>query len=158
LALRLTTAATTPTYTLNIMGEFEIDGVAAFTELADDLESMADEVQDAIDGAVQKTALQVERSAKQRAPVDTGNLRASIQTVPDGLAQRLVGTNVEYAPHVEFGTQPHAITPTDAEGSDGVDHPGTPAQPFLRPAIREHESDLVENIHAAIDDLSNSEF
>jgi HK97 gp10 family phage protein len=152
------------------MGEFEIDGAAAFTELADDLESMADEVQEAIDGAVEKTALQVERSAKQKAPVDTGNLRASIQTVPDGLAQRLVGTNVEYAPDVEFGTQPHVITPTDAEalrfeGSDGdivyaksVDHPGTPAQPFLRPALREHESDLVENIRAAIDDLSNSEF
>jgi len=152
------------------MGEFEIDGAAAFTELADDLESMADEVQEAIDGAVEKTALQVERSAKQKAPVDTGNLRASIQTVPDGLAQRLVGTNVEYAPDVEFGTQPHVITPTDAEvlrfeGSDGdivyaqsVDHLGTPAQPFLRPAIREHESDLVENIRAAIDDLSNSEF
>lgn len=152
------------------MSEFEIDGAAAFTELADDLESMADEVQEAIDGAVEKTALQVERSAKQKAPVDTGNLRASIQTVPDGLAQRLVGTNVEYAPDVEFGTQPHVIEADDAEalrfeGSDGdivytksVNHPGTPAQPFLRPAIREHESDLVANISEAIDDLSNSEF
>jgi HK97 gp10 family phage protein len=152
------------------MAEFEIDGAAAFTELADDLESMADGVQDALDRAVQKTALQVERSAKQKAPVDTGTLRASIQIAPDGVAAYLVGTSVEYAPDVEFGTQPHVITPTDAEalrfeGSGGdivyaqsVDHPGTPAQPFLRPAIREHESDLVENIRAAIDDLSNSEF
>lgn len=51
-------------------------------------------------------ALVFERGAKQRAPVDTGKLRASITSEPDegeaGLAH--VFTNTDYAPHQEFGT------------------------------------------------------
>lgn len=152
------------------MSDFEISGGDAFQELADDLESMADEVQEALDSAVQKTAFQVERSAKQNAPVDTGTLRASLRTTPTGPAEYAVGTNVEYAPDVEFGTQPHVITPDGAEalrfeGAGGdivfaqrVEHPGTPAQPFLRPALNEHESDLEANIAAAIRDLADREF
>jgi|SRR5690606_5872219 len=55
--------------------------------------------------AVNQTGLAVTRKAKQRAPVDTGRLRASIQIqiYPNGLTAD-VGTNVEYAPYVEFGT------------------------------------------------------
>lgn len=58
-----------------------------------------------IKGAVNETALAVTRKAKQRAPVDTGRLRASIQmqTYSNGLTAD-VGTNVEYAPYVELGT------------------------------------------------------
>lgn len=55
--------------------------------------------------AVNQTGLAVTRKAKQRAPVDTGRLRSSIQmqTYPNGLTAD-VSTNVEYAPYVEFGT------------------------------------------------------
>lgn len=76
------------------------------------------------DGPVAKEllrlALRVERSAKRLCPVDTGRLRASIthQIAKDGqgLFAR-VGSNVEYAPFVEFGTSRMA------------------AQPFLRPSL-----------------------
>jgi len=152
------------------MSEFDIGGGDAFREFADDLESMADDVADALDDAVEKTALQVERSAKQNAPVDTGNLRASLRSARAGPANYLVGTNVEYAPDVEFGTQPHVITPDDAEalrfeGADGdivfaqrVEHPGTPAADTAAPAVSEHESDLSRNIRAAIADLADRQF
>lgn len=65
---------------------------------------------------VQKAALKVEAEAKKLCPVDTGRLRASITTQRLGPLTYGVGTGVEYAPYVEFGTRKMA------------------AQPFLRPA------------------------
>jgi len=62
----------------------------------------------------------VANKAKTLCPVDTGRLRSSI-SVEDGEDGRgyfvKVGTNVEYAPYVEFGTYQ------------------MPAQPYLRPAL-----------------------
>lgn len=60
----------------------------------------------------------------------------------------VVGTPVEYAPPLEFGSVPHEITPTDAEAlrfeidgeivfSQSVDHPGNDPIPFFRPAVNE---------------------
>lgn len=51
--------------------------------------------------------LLVEAEAKRRCPVDTGRLRSSITTemfVEDGAPVARVGTNVEYAAFIEFGT------------------------------------------------------
>jgi len=94
---------------------------------------------------------QIEREAKKNAPVDTGRLRASITTdvtMNQGLPMVKVGTNVEYAPYIEFGTQPHVITPDSKEALQWTDpetgepvfakkvkHPGTEEQPFLLPAV-----------------------
>jgi HK97 gp10 family phage protein len=67
-----------------------------------------------------RRTIRVETAAKRGAPVDTGRLRSSIthELGRDGgdLVGR-VGTNVEYAPHVELGTSRMR------------------AQPFLRPAL-----------------------
>lgn len=100
--------------------------------------------------ALLRKGLKIEAEAKRLAPVDTGRLRSSITTELDetgsGIKVR-VGTNVEYAPYIEFGTEPYTIKPDDAEalkwtGEDGepvfaskVEHPGIPAQPFLFPAV-----------------------
>lgn len=57
----------------------------------------------------------------------------------------ITGATADYAVHVEFGTDPHTIQADDAEVLhfvvDGeevfvqeVDHPGTQAQPYMRPA------------------------
>lgn len=67
-----------------------------------------------------RLAIAVTNNAKQLAPVDTGRLRASIAWVRGEDARgpyAEIGTNVEYAPHVEYGTQHMA------------------AQPFMRPAL-----------------------
>lgn len=69
-------------------------------------------------------ALRVEAIAKRLCPVDTGRLRASITSEvgkdSDGL-YAVVGSDVEYAGYVEFGTSRNA------------------AQPYLRPALAEVE-------------------
>ena len=68
-----------------------------------------------------KRALRVEALAKRLAPVDTGRLRTSISHDLAHDSQGLyaiVGTNVHYAIHQEFGTR--------------YQH----GQPFLRPALR----------------------
>lgn len=64
-----------------------------------------------VDKVVRKTAFEIESVAKSRAPVDTGNLKASISTMVDGPAHAVVGTNVEYAPFVEYGTRHMAAQP-----------------------------------------------
>lgn len=132
-------------------------------EFADDLEDIANELDDAVDRGVRETALDVERTAKRRAPVETGDLRGDIQAIRIGTKKFSVGTIKEYGPDVEYGTKPHPITPDTADAlhfyweKEGVyvttqlvNHPGTEPQPFLRPAINIHRSDLVENIREEI--------
>ena len=59
--------------------------------------------QPAFDEALRKSCLLVERTAKEKAPVETGTLRRSIHTeLHDKYGE--VGTNLHYAPYVEFGT------------------------------------------------------
>jgi phage gpG-like protein len=98
-------------------------------------------------------AIRVESRAKLLASgrpgprVNTGRLRASIThrilSSPQG-AFAEVGTNVEYARFVEFGTQPHTIRPRSKQalywkGAEhpyrSVRHPGNRPYPFLRPAL-----------------------
>jgi hypothetical protein len=50
-----------------------------------------------------KSCLLVENSAKEKVPVDTGALRRSI-TSEVKEKEGVVGTNLLYAPYVEFGT------------------------------------------------------
>lgn len=74
----------------------------------------------------------VETYAKLAAPVDTGTLRNSImldEVTPD---HAILGPHVDYAEHVEFGTSRMA------------------AQPYLRPAVDEHEREIVGAIEAAV--------
>lgn len=67
-----------------------------------------------------RRTIRVESAAIRGCPVDTGRLRSSVthQVQQDGKGLvGIVGTDVDYAPHVEFGTVNMA------------------AQPFLRPAL-----------------------
>ena len=58
--------------------------------------------------AMRNATLLVQRDARKNAPVDTGRLRASIvpEVRPHGRdVQGIIGSNVKYAPHQEFGTR-----------------------------------------------------
>lgn len=67
---------------------------------------------------VRLACLDLEREIKQRAPVDTGHLRASYTTQvtrsSDDVVHGLVGTNVEYAAYQEFLYTPHVRPAIDA--------------------------------------------
>lgn len=91
-----------------------------------------------------KVTRQVERSAVRRVPVDTGELRESIWSWSEGLIGRvMVGTG--HWPATEYGSHPHTIRSTGPWSLHNretgeyfgrvVHHPGTPEQPFMRPAI-----------------------
>lgn len=84
----------------------------------------------AVQKALTQAALNVERGAKQRCPVDTGRLRASITHRAE--ADRAeVFTVVEYAPYVEHGTSRRA------------------ASPFLFPAAEEERPEYERRIREA---------
>lgn len=86
----------------------------------------------------------IEDSAKLLVAVDTGNLRGSITHKVDELEMSCrIGTNVEYAPYLEFGTGEFAENGQGRKGgwffsgADGKTHftSGNKPQPFLRPAL-----------------------
>jgi phage gpG-like protein len=60
--------------------------------------------------ALTKSGLVVEGRAKELAPVDTGKLRQSI-TTQVRTDSALVGSNLQYAPTMEFGRRPGATMP-----------------------------------------------
>ena len=77
--------------------------------------------------------------------VSTGLLRSSI-TVDRQFLKKIIGTNVEYAYGVEYGTSPHDIdspvlikTPDDAKGFWRYigRHRGSDPKPYMRPAFNE---------------------
>lgn len=81
------------------------------------------EFEAACERALTRIGLQGESFAKRKCPVDTGTLRNSItNTVETDEKAAYIGTNVEYAPYVEFGTKKMA------------------AQPFLEPAATGHSN------------------
>lgn len=87
------------------------------------LQAAVREVRLRTDGDLLRLALSIQNAARRYSPVDTGRLRSSIQASALKRDRRgsyvEVGTNVEYAPYVEFGTIRQA------------------PQPFLRPAFLE---------------------
>ena len=95
----------------------------------------------------------VERSAKQKAPKDKGELRRSITSRVDektGEIRGVIYTPLEYAPYVEFGTglfaEEHGRTdvPWSYQSDDGEWHTttGQKPQPFLRPALEENRTKI----------------
>ena len=94
----------------------------------------------------------VEKSAKQKAPKDTGALRRSISSkVEDN--QGIVFTPLEYAPYVEYGTGLFAESggrkdvPWNYQDDEGKWHStsGQKPQPFMRPALEENKQ-LIKQI------------
>lgn len=102
---------------------------------------------DEVRRAIVQTGVDVQNKARELCPVDTGRLRSSIVHRTEGGGRTtgvVVGTNVSYAADVEYGTAPHVILPKNkkalywpgaAHPVSRVNHPGTRAQPFMRPAL-----------------------
>jgi HK97 gp10 family phage protein len=110
--------------------------------LRDFMHEYPKEYQRIIGRAMQKAVKDVERWAKQNAPVDTGRLRSSIGgDVKSSFGEivGIVGTNVKYAPFVEEG---------------GGKPRGVGRIPFLRPAVEEHKEDIFTTFKKAVDNLA----
>ena len=105
---------------------------------------------------VNKAAGVVLSGAKANCPVDTGLLRESIHITPaearNSEISAKVGTSVEYAPYVEFGTGSRGSYPyeTKMKLSYKKDFKGQVAQPFLGKSLNENKNTVTAIIQSAL--------
>ena len=100
--------------------------------------------------ALSKACAVVERSARQKAPKGSGELRRSITSKVEGLTGTIY-TALMYAPYVEYGTGLFAEkggrqdVPWRYQDDKGEWHTtsGQHPQPFLRPALNENREQIL---------------
>lgn len=128
--------------------DIKFEGLDEILEKLDKISSNAN-----IEGALGTCCALVERSAKQKAPKDNGELRRSITSKVEG-NEGIVFTPLEYAPYVEYGTGLFAEAgdgrkdvPWNYQDDEGNWHStsGQKPQPFMRPALEENK-DLILQI------------
>jgi HK97 gp10 family phage protein len=110
---------------------------------------------------IERSAINIEREAKNLCPVDDQILRPSIAktvTATDSgrVLEAEVGTSVEYAPFVEFGTGSGVSVPAGQEefamqfkGKTGRKR-NYPARPFLFPAWERERPKFVNAMEAIL--------
>ena len=118
---------------------------------------------------LETSAQQVEKRAKEKVVSDRGRLRGSITRNIEPM-RAVVGSNLVYAPFVEFGTRPHwpplkALQPWARRhgfppGNRGaflvarkIAQKGTDPQPYLLPAFNESKGDIERNLQNMADEI-----
>lgn len=130
--------------------EIEVEGLEKILRDLTDITDLTD-----MEQAMGRVCAVVERSAKEKAPKDTGALRRSITskvTNKGGVIEGTVYTPLEYAPYVEFGTGLFAENgngrkdvPWNYQDDEGNWHStnGQHPQPFMRPALNENRTKIL---------------
>lgn len=144
------------------------NGVQGGKEAAEAFSRISEQATNAAEQALLRGALMIERDAKINVRVDTGRLRTSIthRLTGAGTASPMVdvGTNVEYAKWIEFGTGLYAVNgdgrktpwlfPTGKYNSEGQEiwawTAGSEANPFLFPAFNGNKAKIKEEVANAI--------
>jgi HK97 gp10 family phage protein len=110
-------------------------GIEGGKALADKFKSIGKQVYTQQEQAVMQAGMLVERDAKINVPVDTGRLRSSIATrLSESSSNNIsaeVGTNVQYAKSVEYGTSRMG------------------AQPYLYPALENNKQKILKMLAKA---------
>lgn len=128
------------------------EGVMHMAEISIHVEDHSVEILNALNeqigGALQSIGQEAEGYAKEKSRVDTGRLRNSISYKVNTNDEKAVyvGTNVEYAPYIEYGTGIYADngegrkTPWAYQDAKGVWHwtKGMKPTHFLRDSIADH--------------------
>ena len=131
--------------------------VTGLTELTQKLDSLLD-----INDGMKKCCALVERSAKEKVPVQTGELRRSITSKVENNGLEVTGTiytPLEYAPYIEYGTglfaekggRPRPWCYQDDKGEWHTTS-GQPPQPYMRPALNENRTTILEILGGSIND------
>lgn len=133
-------------------------------KLASAMRESAGQSQITTQNVLVNSATYIKADMESRAPVRTGRLRQSIKI--DVHQDRIViGPHTEYAAFVEFGTKPHVIRPKGKKALSffvggqritvkSVNHPGTRAKPFVRPAFE----DWVDTLGALVAEANVKRF
>lgn len=141
------------------MSNIRVEGL---NELMKKLQQTRSDSNTVVERGLLRAGNKIRNKAVLLCPVDTGELRNSIQVEKTAPLTVAVGTNKEYSPFVEFGTGtqgdpavPHTTKEywryQDENGEWHTSH-GQPAQPFLRPAIDEEEivSTVADEVKGAL--------
>ena len=123
--------------------------------LIDKIDGLLDEQK--VNAALGKACALVERSAKQKAPKGTSELRRSITSKVEDMVG-VVYTPLEYAPYVEYGTGLFAEeggrkdVPWCYQDDEGNWHStsGQHPQPYMRPALNENREEIKRIIKEGI--------
>ena len=109
---------------------FQIDA----TQFLKSLDQYDNHVANGLKDAIKECALAIQSDAKRNCPVDTGRLRMSITSDTSNINnfEASVGTNVEYATHVEYGTRRQS------------------PKPYLRPAYNKNVAKLQTKINKVL--------
>jgi len=147
--------------------EIDMQGLDA---LLKKLDRMGGDANMALLKGTQKSTQLVQGTAKLLCPVDTGNLRVSIERRTEVEAQGctgIVGTNSDHWAYVEFGTGPkgegtyeyrddlhYTMEPWVAhiEGVGFRTLEGYPARPFLYPALADNRDNIQEIYRQTVQD------
>lgn len=134
------------------MSDIRLEGLEEVLGALDDLADTSN-----LNAALGKACALVERSAKQKAPKDTGDLRRSITSKVEG-TEGVVYTPLEYAPYVEYGTGLFAESggrtdvPWNYQDDEGNWHStsGMKPHPYMRPALNENREEILRIIRDGI--------
>lgn len=134
-------------------------GQADLTKLIEMMQKAAGGAQLTTQQVLVDAATYIKGDMESRVPVRTGRLRQSIsiQILQDRI---VIGPHTEYAAYVEFGTKPHVIRAKNKKAlafySGGkrvivkeVHHPGTRAQPYVRPAYQDWVDEIASQVAEA---------
>lgn len=128
------------------------------SDVINKLDKVTENLSAGLHNALQEAGEIVRKDAVLNCPVQTGRLRGSITVNVEGNTAE-IGTNVEYAPYVEFGT--------GAKGDKSVAHTtrkswtyysggqffttsGHAPQPFLVPAYKNNRDKIKQLIRQAV--------
>lgn len=130
-----------------------MSSIEGIDKLLSKLNSLGVNGEKVLEKSIRKNINFVKGEAKTLCPVDTGELRNSINSKVEkdssGIAAT-VSTNLEYAAYQEFGTgqRGESSGPPKYDGSLSYrqDWKGIPAQPFIYPALKNNEDRILEDI------------
>ena len=134
------------------MSDIRLEGLE---DVLESIDSIVDS--DKLQEALGKACAIVERSAKEKAPKGTGELRRSITSKIQN-SEGIVYTPLEYAPYVEYGTGLFAESggrtdvPWSYQDDEGNWHTtsGMHPQPYMRPALNENRERIIQIIKEGI--------
>jgi len=108
------------------------------------------EFRKALQRAVNKSTLIIQKNIKSETPVKTGRLQKSID-VRFGSLSGVIFTNLFYAPFVHFGTRPHTIHAKSKKALSwkgalhpvkSVQHPGSKGNPFMDKGVEKSQNEI----------------
>ena len=128
------------------------------SDVINKLGDVAENLSAGLYNALQESGEVVRKEAVLNCPVQTGRLRGSITVNVEGNTAE-IGTNLEYAPFVEYGTGSKgdkSVAHTTREkwtyysGGQFFTTSGQAPQPFLTPALKNNKDTIIKLIREAV--------